>query len=108
MNRKQKILKMGIILLVLLVIIIGAVFFIQWKNGENKKVDSPNVEKPKEELDTVPTLDPSLSNEEKAIQIIINQTKLEKKDLEYLGITSEGLYRVKKKRKRLRMKKFII
>lgn len=98
MDRKQKILKMAIILLVLIFIIIGAVFVIQWKNGKNKKAEAPKIETPREESNSIPTLDPKLSNEDKAIQIIVNHIGLEKKDLEYLEVTSEGLYHIKNKK----------
>lgn len=95
MTTKQKVLKMGIIIFILVLVVGGAVYFIQWKKGQDKKAEPPKTEIPKEEVDIVPTLDPSLSDEEKAIQIIINQTKLKKNDLQYLEITKDGLYRVK-------------
>lgn len=106
MKDRQNIVKiMGIIIVLVLIGLLVWSVINQNKKKENMNQPTPSVTPtssatpiPTKAPIVTPTLDSKLSDEEKAIQVILNQGVYQKKDLEFIEKTDDGLFKIEIKK----------
>lgn len=101
MKQGQKTIKIIIVVAMLLLVVLF-VFFLMYMNRDKQKkknVPTPSAVQPTETPIptsapvTTPTLDVTLSDEDKALQVILNQGIHKKADLKYIQKTEDGLFK---------------